>query len=125
MSSVRYCLGRDFQPAAAAAAYFGELEEALIHGANAGGVVDPGMIRADVHSKCKPNFLLSFLFSLSLFLCIDVSVSLQTLSDCHTWRDMPRLLRSSTQWPATCTEREKLLLAPHKWRDADATKMET
>uniref|UniRef100_A0A0E0H6K4 DOG1 domain-containing protein n=1 Tax=Oryza nivara TaxID=4536 RepID=A0A0E0H6K4_ORYNI len=51
MSSVRYCLGRDFQPAAAAAAYFGELEEALIHGANAGGVVDPGMIRADVHSK--------------------------------------------------------------------------
>nr|XP_025878133.1 transcription factor LG2 isoform X5 [Oryza sativa Japonica Group] len=41
----------DFQPAAAAAAYFGELEEALIHGANAGGVVDPGMIRADVHSK--------------------------------------------------------------------------
>uniref|UniRef100_A0A0E0N5B5 DOG1 domain-containing protein n=1 Tax=Oryza rufipogon TaxID=4529 RepID=A0A0E0N5B5_ORYRU len=37
----------DFQPAAAAAAYFGELEEALIHGANAGGVVDPGMIRAD------------------------------------------------------------------------------
>uniref|UniRef100_A0A0D9V817 DOG1 domain-containing protein n=1 Tax=Leersia perrieri TaxID=77586 RepID=A0A0D9V817_9ORYZ len=43
----------DFQPAAAAAAYFGELEEALIHGAaNAAGVVDPGMIRGgDVHTK--------------------------------------------------------------------------
>ncbi|XP_006645055.1 transcription factor LG2 isoform X2 [Oryza brachyantha] len=40
----------DFQPAATAATYFGELEEALIHGANA-GVVDPGMIRADVHTK--------------------------------------------------------------------------
>ncbi|KAL5228166.1 hypothetical protein ABZP36_016431 [Zizania latifolia] len=41
----------DFQPAAAAAAYFGELEEALIHGANANAGVDPGMIRADVHAK--------------------------------------------------------------------------
>ncbi|KAG8078542.1 hypothetical protein GUJ93_ZPchr0007g3653 [Zizania palustris] len=53
MSSVRYCLGRDFQPAVAAAAYFGELEEALIHGANANANagVDPGMIRADVHAK--------------------------------------------------------------------------
>ncbi|ONM36264.1 Basic leucine zipper protein [Zea mays] len=49
MVSVRYCLGRDFQPAAASAAYFGfgELEEALIHGggaASAGGGVDPGVI---------------------------------------------------------------------------------
>lgn len=43
----------DFQPAAAAAAYFGELEEALIHGAaNAGGVGHhPGsMITSDMHS---------------------------------------------------------------------------
>ncbi|KAF7038714.1 hypothetical protein CFC21_048847 [Triticum aestivum] len=52
----------DFQPAAAAAAYFGELEEALIHGANAGvGVVDHhlhhphpgGMIAGDAQAKCK------------------------------------------------------------------------
>ncbi|KAF7038713.1 hypothetical protein CFC21_048847 [Triticum aestivum] len=59
-SSVRHCLGRDFQPAAAAAAYFGELEEALIHGANAGvGVVDHhlhhphpgGMIAGDAQAK--------------------------------------------------------------------------
>jgi len=63
------CLGRDFQPAAAAAAYFGfgELEEALIHGgggaANAGGV-DPGVIiKNDVaQAKCK-----LFFFSLSSF----------------------------------------------------------
>lgn len=48
----------DFQPAAAAAAYFGELEEALIHGANAGvGVADhlhhphPGMIAGDAQAK--------------------------------------------------------------------------
>jgi hypothetical protein len=49
MSSVRYCLGRDFQPAAA---YLGELEEALIHGG-----VDPGMIKSDVAqttNQCKP-----------------------------------------------------------------------
>lgn len=39
-------MGRDFQPAAA---YFGELEEALIHGG-----VDPGMIKSgDVQTKCK------------------------------------------------------------------------
>ncbi|KAM3333907.1 hypothetical protein ACQJBY_028773 [Aegilops geniculata] len=51
----------DFQPAAAAAAYFGELEEALIHGANAGvgiGVADHlhhphpgGMIAGDAQAK--------------------------------------------------------------------------
>ncbi|VAH65989.1 unnamed protein product [Triticum turgidum subsp. durum] len=56
-SSVRHCLGRDFQPAA----YFGELEEALIHGANAGvgvGVPDHlhhphpgGMIAGDAQAK--------------------------------------------------------------------------
>lgn len=40
----------DFQPAAAAAAYFGELEEALIHGANA-GVDHAGMMRSDVLTK--------------------------------------------------------------------------
>jgi hypothetical protein len=50
MSSVRYFLGRDFQPAAAAAAYFGELEEALIHGG-----IDPGMIKSDAQTtkQCK------------------------------------------------------------------------
>lgn len=65
MGSVRYCLGRDFQPAAAAAAYFGfgELEEALIHGggtASAGGGVDPGVIiKNDVaQAKCKLFFFL-------------------------------------------------------------------
>ncbi|KAF7031707.1 hypothetical protein CFC21_042992 [Triticum aestivum] len=49
----------DFQPAAAAAAYFGELEEALIHGANAGvSVADHlhhphpgGMIAGDAQAK--------------------------------------------------------------------------
>jgi hypothetical protein len=63
MVSVRYCLGRDFQPAAASAAYFGfgELEEALIHGggaASAGGGVDPGVIiKNDVaQAKCKCFF---------------------------------------------------------------------
>jgi hypothetical protein len=53
MSSVRYCLDRDFQPAAAAAAHLGELEEALIHGG-----VDPGMIKSNVVAQttkqCKP-----------------------------------------------------------------------
>ncbi|RCV28238.1 hypothetical protein SEVIR_5G394700v4 [Setaria viridis] len=52
----------DFQPAAAAAAYFGfgELEEALIHGgggasANAGGGVDPGVIiKSDAPAQTKP-----------------------------------------------------------------------
>ncbi|PAN27450.1 hypothetical protein PAHAL_5G082100 [Panicum hallii] len=53
----------DFQPAAAAAAYFGfgELEEALIHGggggasASTGGGVDPGVItRSDVAAQTKP-----------------------------------------------------------------------
>ena len=65
------CLGRDFQPAAAAAAYFGfgELEEALIHGgggaANAGGV-DPGVIiKNDVaQAKCKLFFFSSSSFCL-------------------------------------------------------------
>jgi transcription factor TGA len=58
-SSVRSLLGRDFQPTAAAAAYFGELEEALINGgATAGGIgVDHrhpgGMITSDVQTKCK------------------------------------------------------------------------
>ena len=55
------CLGcRDFQPAAAAAAYFGfgELEEALIHGGGGAGNahgVDPGVIiKNDVaQAKCK------------------------------------------------------------------------
>lgn len=45
---------REFQPAAAAAAYFGELEEALIHGG-----VDPGMIKSDVQTKCKLSLSLS------------------------------------------------------------------
>nr|CAB3474877.1 unnamed protein product [Digitaria exilis] len=60
---VRNFLSRDFQPAAAAAAYFGfgELEEALIHGgggggasaANAGGV-DPGVIiKSDAAAQTK------------------------------------------------------------------------
>ncbi|CAL4953567.1 unnamed protein product [Urochloa decumbens] len=55
----------DFQPAAAAAAYFGfgELEEALIHGGcgggasanNAGGGVDQGVIiKSDVAAQAKP-----------------------------------------------------------------------
>ncbi|TVU36413.1 hypothetical protein EJB05_18346 [Eragrostis curvula] len=44
----------DFQPAAAAAAYFGELEEALIHGG-----VDPGMIKSgsDVQTKSAAGYL--------------------------------------------------------------------
>ncbi|KAL6614129.1 hypothetical protein ACP70R_036399 [Stipagrostis hirtigluma subsp. patula] len=41
----------DFQPAAAAAAYFGGLEEALIHGGAANAGVDPGVIKSDVHSN--------------------------------------------------------------------------
>uniref|UniRef100_A0A452Z7W8 Uncharacterized protein n=1 Tax=Aegilops tauschii subsp. strangulata TaxID=200361 RepID=A0A452Z7W8_AEGTS len=41
---------RELQPAAAA--YFGELEEALIHGTCAAGV-DPVMIESDAHTKCK------------------------------------------------------------------------
>uniref|UniRef100_A0ACD5T9A5 Uncharacterized protein n=1 Tax=Avena sativa TaxID=4498 RepID=A0ACD5T9A5_AVESA len=40
---------RELQPAAAA--YFGELEEALIHGTCAAGVVDPVMIGGDAHTK--------------------------------------------------------------------------
>lgn len=99
MSSVRYCLGRDFQPAAAAAAYFGELEEALIHGAaNAGGVGHhPGsMITSDMHSaKCKPSSS-SDLFSASppkkgQFLSVLLAGQRH-----RGWkgRDMPRLLRS-------------------------------
>ncbi|KAG8068498.1 hypothetical protein GUJ93_ZPchr0005g15371 [Zizania palustris] len=35
----------------AAGAYFGELEEALIHGTSAATGVDPGMIRSDAHTK--------------------------------------------------------------------------
>ncbi|KAK3166031.1 hypothetical protein QOZ80_1AG0040650 [Eleusine coracana subsp. coracana] len=42
----------DFQPAAAAAAYFGELEEALIHGG-----VDPGMIKSNVQTKQSAGYL--------------------------------------------------------------------
>jgi hypothetical protein len=57
---------RDFQPAAAAAAYFGfgELEEALIHGGGGAGNahgVDPGVIiKNDVaQAKCKFFFFIS------------------------------------------------------------------
>ena len=62
---VRHCSSREFQPAAAAAAYFGfgELEEALIHGggasASTGGCVDPGVItRSDVAAQTKRKLLL-------------------------------------------------------------------
>ncbi|XP_062207530.1 transcription factor LG2-like [Phragmites australis] len=40
----------DFQPTATAAAYIGELEEALIHGGAYAGV-DPGMIKSDAQTK--------------------------------------------------------------------------
>jgi len=66
---VRHCSSREFQPAAAAAAYFGfgELEEALIHGgggasASTGGCgVDPGVItRSDVAAQTKRKPFLFF-----------------------------------------------------------------
>ncbi|KAL6840281.1 hypothetical protein ACP4OV_030091 [Aristida adscensionis] len=47
----------DFQPAAAAAAYFGELEEALIHGGAASAGVDPGVIKSDVLTKSAAGYL--------------------------------------------------------------------
>jgi hypothetical protein len=71
---VRYCSSRDFQPSAAAAAYFGfgELEEALIHGggggasANAAGGVDPGMtIKSDAPGQQTKRKLSSSSLSLS------------------------------------------------------------
>jgi hypothetical protein len=55
---------RELQPAAAA--YFGELEKALIHGTSAGAGVDHGMIQSDAYTECKTAFslhLLSFSFS--------------------------------------------------------------
>lgn len=53
LTGAEFCLpcvssSRELQPAAAA--YFGELEEALIHGACAAGV-DPVMIESDAHTK--------------------------------------------------------------------------
>jgi hypothetical protein len=101
MSSVRYFLGRDFQPAAAAAAYFGELEEALIHGG-----IDPGMIKSDAQTtkQCKllrsTSQLACLLFLLSLHTCLDrfcrkgSRFLLAAQHSTGTGRDMPRLLRS-------------------------------
>jgi transcription factor TGA len=40
---------RELQPAAAA--YFGELEKALIHGTSAGAGVDHGMIQSDAYTE--------------------------------------------------------------------------
>ena len=102
---VRHCSSREFQPAAAAAAYFGfrELEEALIHGgggasASTGGCgVDPGvMTRSDVAAQTKRK---PFLF----FSSLGTSATCQKGSwarfrfsprraQRRTGRDMPRLL---------------------------------
>jgi hypothetical protein len=49
----------------AAAAYFGELEEALIHGTYTAAGVDPVMIEGDVHTKCKTLPFLHTSISLS------------------------------------------------------------
>jgi len=95
------CLGRDFQPAAAAAAYFGfgELEEALIHGGggavNAGGV-DPGVIiKNDVaQAKCKLFFL-----------------RLRSVSGVQTWALLAKKARSFLARLRTGT-------APHRARHA-------
>ncbi|KAK1603049.1 hypothetical protein QYE76_037681 [Lolium multiflorum] len=46
---------RELQPAAAA--YFGELEEALIHGTYTAAGVDPVMIEGDVHTKSAAGYL--------------------------------------------------------------------
>jgi hypothetical protein len=94
-------LGRDFQPAAAAAAYFGfgELEEALIHGgggaANAGGV-DPGVIiKNDVaQAKCKLFFS---------------SFNLRSVSGVQTWA-LPLLAKKARSFLA----RLRTGTAPHR-----------
>jgi hypothetical protein len=98
-------LGRDFQPAAAAAAYFGfgELEEALIHGgggaANAGGV-DPGVIiKNDVaQAKCKLFFS---------------SFNLRSVSGVQTWA-LPLLAKKARSFLA----RLRTGTAPHRARHA-------
>jgi hypothetical protein len=113
------CLGRDFQPAAAAAAYFGfgELEEALIHGgggaANAGGV-DPGVIiKNDVaQAKCK---LLSPESRPGLYLYLPKR-RVRFLLGCaraqrRTGRDMPRLL-CSCRFPFLCKQCAYAAAAP-------------
>jgi hypothetical protein len=98
MSSVRYCLGRDFQPAAAAAAYFGELEEALIHGG-----IDPGMIKSDAQTtkQCKllANLFVCCFFSLYIpaltaFAEREGSFLACRTTQHRTGRGMPGLLRS-------------------------------
>lgn len=102
---VRYCSSRDFQPSAAAAAYFGfgELEEALIHGggggasANAAGGVDPGMtIKSDAPGQQTKRKLSSSSLSLSPNLGylpkrLVFLPRLCTAPRSRTGRDMPRL----------------------------------
>lgn len=121
------CLGcRDFQPAAAAAAYFGfgELEEALIHGGGGAGNahgVDPGVIiKNDVaQAKCKFFFLFQSPFCLwspdlgSTYL---PKRRVRFMLGCaraqrRTGRDMPRLL-CSCRFPFLCKQCAYAAAAP-------------
>ena len=87
---MRYCLGRDFQPAAAAIAYFGELEEALINGATDHHL--PGMITSDVQTKCKLPFLRSSSSSSKPYPYTEKDRFLLLATHGDRGGDMPRLL---------------------------------